>query len=132
MTHIRTPAFTAVAATATALVLAGAVLPAAAAGVDVVRGGDCSGSATWTLKAKPDDGRLQVEGEVDANHNGQTWHWRILRNSNVVERGTATTHAPSGSFSVSRRIGNPPGSDRIGWRATNRATGQICRGSLNI
>jgi hypothetical protein len=127
------PAITAIAATATALVLAGSALPADAAGRgEVVRTGGCSGSAHWKLKAKPDDGRLEVEGEVDANRNGQTWRWKILRNGNVVKRGTATTHAPSGSFSVERRIGNPAGSDRIGWRAKNPATGQTCRGSLSI
>jgi hypothetical protein len=124
---------TAAAATATALVIAGAALPAdAAGGGDVIRQGGCSGSATWKLKAKPDDGRLQVEGEVDANRNGQTWRWKILRNGNVVANGTSTTHAPSGSFSVERRIANPNGSDRIGWRATNPATGQTCQGSLTI
>jgi hypothetical protein len=126
-------ATTAIAATATALVLTGVALPAdAAARGEVVRSGDCSGSATWKLKAKPDGGRLEVEGEVDVNRNGQTWRWKILRNGNVVERGAATTHAPSGSFSVQRRIGNPAGSDRIGWRAKNAATGQTCRGSLSI
>jgi hypothetical protein len=127
-------AITGIATTATALVLTGAALPAdaAARGGEVVRSGDCSGSATWKLKAKPDNGRLEVEGEVDANRSGKTWRWKILRNGNVVEHGTATTHAPSGSFSVQRRIGNPAGPDRIGWRAKNPATGQTCRGSLRI
>jgi hypothetical protein len=126
-------AITAIATTATALVLTGAALPAdASARGEVIRQGDCSGSATWKLKAKPDDGRLEVEGEVDVNRNGQMWRWKILRNGNVVERGTATTQAPSGSFSVQRRIGNPAGSDRIGWRAKNPATGQTCRGGLTI
>jgi hypothetical protein len=129
MRHARTSA--AIAA-AFAVVTAGAALPADAANGDVIRQGGCSGSATWKLKAKPDDGRLEVEGEVDANRNGQMWRWRILRNGNVVTKGTATTHAPSGSFSVQRRIGNPAGQDRIGWRATNPATGQTCQGSLTI
>ena len=122
MRRTRTSAtLTAAAAAATALVLSGAALPAHAARGEVIRQGGCSGSATWKLKAKPDDGRLEVEGEVDANRNGQTWRWKIL-----------TTHAPSGSFSVERRIANPKGSDRIGFRASNPATGQTCRGSLTI
>jgi hypothetical protein len=122
----------AIAATSFAVVLAGAATPANAADGDVRTQGACSASGTWKLKAKPDDGRLEVEGEVDVNRNGQTWNWKILRNGNVVANGSATTHAPSGSFSVERRIGNPAGSDRIGWRATNPATGNTCQGSLTI
>ncbi len=120
----------------TAAVLAGGLLVAPAAqasgGDDVRRSGSCSAGSTWKLKAKPDNGRLEVEGEVDSNVNGQTWTWRILRNGTVVERGTKQTAGPSGSFSVSRRIANPAGSDRIGWRASNAATGETCSGSLTI
>jgi hypothetical protein len=122
----------AIAATSFAVVLAGAATPANAADGDVRTHGACSASGTWKLKAKPDDGRLEVEGEVDVNRNGQSWNWKILRNGNVVANGSATTHAPSGSFSVQRRIANPAGSDRIGWRATNPATGNTCQGSLTI
>jgi hypothetical protein len=129
MRYIRTSAAV---ATAFAFALTGAALPADAARGEVIRQGDCSGTAHWKLKAKPDNGRLEVEGEVDANRNGQMWNWKILRNGNVVAQGSATTHAPSGSFTVQRRIGNPPGSDRIGWRAKNPATGQTCRGGLTI
>jgi hypothetical protein len=69
---------TALAAVLTALCLVG--LPAAAqAGSDeTIKRGGCSGSAVWKLKAKPDDGRLEVEGEVDSNRAGQMWRWRIL------------------------------------------------------
>jgi hypothetical protein len=130
MTTIRTSA--AIAATTLGLALGGAALPADA-GRDGVRShGDCSGSATWKLKAKPDDGRLEVEGEVDVNRNGQNWRWKILRNGQVVAHGRATTQGPSGSFSRERKIANPAGSDRIGWRAVNPATGQTCRGSLTV
>jgi hypothetical protein len=126
------PTATAVAAFAVAVVVTGAAPPAGAARDDVRSHGSCSGSAAWTLKAKPDDGRLEVEGEVDANRSGQLWRWTILRNGHVVAHGRATTHAPSGSFSRERHIANPAGPDRIGWRAKNPATGQLCRGSLRI
>ena len=133
MTRTRTTAAIAtLSATAVALVLTAAALPAHAARGEVIKQGNCSGSANWKLKAKPDDGRLEVEGEVDVNRNGQMWNWKILRNGNVVANGTSTTHAPSGSFSVERRIGNPAGTDRVGWRAKNPATGQTCQGSLSI
>ena len=50
---------------------------------DVIKRGNCSGSANWKLKAKPDDGRLEVEGEVDSNKHGQVWRWRIIHDGDV-------------------------------------------------
>jgi hypothetical protein len=118
--------------TATLAISAATVAPAVAGHDEVIRRGNCSGNADWKLKAKSDDGRIEVEGEVDVNRNGQTWRWRILHNGNVSLRGTARTHAPSGSFSIERRIINARGTDTIGWRARNPASGQVCRGSLRF
>jgi len=99
-------------------------------GSDVRREGHCSGAAHWKLKVKPNDGRLEVEIEVDSNRNGQTWTWRILHDGYVSYRGSRVTRAPSGSFSVERRVVDMAGSDLIGFRAKNAATGQTCRGHL--
>jgi len=107
-------------------------VPATAGDNEVIREGNCSRAADWKLKVKADDGRLEVEGEVDSNVNGQDWRWRILHNGNVAARGTSTTHAPSGSFEVERRVGNAAGQDRIGWRATNPSSGETCRGGLTF
>ncbi|MBA2560902.1 MAG: hypothetical protein H0V07_13645 [Propionibacteriales bacterium] len=116
------------------LVASATATPALASGGgdDVRRSGDCSRHATWKLKAKHDNGRIEVEGEVDSNVVGQTWRWRILHNGNVSARGTKTTTAPSGSFTVPRRLVNASGTDSIGWRARNPATGETCRGGLTI
>src|SRR4051794_6063401 len=59
---------------ATALPLLGAGTAHAASDA-VVRNGSCSANSSWTMKAKPDNGRLQVEAEIDSNRVGQTWHW---------------------------------------------------------
>lgn len=121
------------AATALTLGLAFAgTVPALANDADVIRRGPCSGSADWKLKASPENGRIEVEGEVDSNVNGQTWRWRILHNGAVSARGTATTSAPSGSFEVRRLVVNAAGSDSIGWRARDVASGQTCRGHLQF
>jgi hypothetical protein len=120
----------AVVAAVLALALSSAGAAAAHGGREVVKSGGCSGTATWKLKAKADGGRIEVEGEVDANHVGQVWHWRILHDGNVSYRGVKTTSGPSGSFSVTRRVVNMSGTDSIGFRAVNRATGQTCRGHL--
>jgi hypothetical protein len=99
-------------------------------GSDVERRGGCSGQATWKLKVKPNDGRLQVEAEIDANRRGQVWTWRILHDGYLSYRGTKTTRGPSGSFSVERRLVDMAGSDTIGLRARSHASGQTCRGHL--
>lgn len=120
-----------------AVALAGIALlatsgPALANDADVIRRGSCSGSSDWKLKASPENGRIEVEGEVDSNRTGQTWKWRMLHNGKVSARGTATTTGPSGSFDVRRVMVDLAGTDRIGWRASNPATGEVCRGSLSF
>jgi hypothetical protein len=93
--------------------------------------GSCTGRSSAKLKAKPDDGRLEVEFEVDQNRNGVAWTVRISRDGKLAVSTRASTRAPSGSFSVERRIGNPAGSDRIAARATS-PSGEICKASLTI
>jgi len=107
-------------------------VPATASGSGAtIRQGSCSGSSDWKLKAKPDNGRIEVEGEVDSNRNGQTWNWVIKHNGSRSAAGTAKTHAPSGSFSVTRRLVNLNGVDRFVFRATNPKTGEVCRGTVS-
>jgi len=106
--------------------------PAFAGDDEEIRRGHCSGSSDWKLKVKTDDGRLEVEGEVDSNVNGQRWRWRIRHEGHRAARGRATTTAPSGSFDVERRVANAAGSDRVGWRARNPRTGETCRGGLTF
>jgi hypothetical protein len=124
---------TAVAAIALGLV-AGATTPALASGGggDVRRSGGCTHASVWKLKAKPDNGRIEVEGEVDSNRAGQVWKWRIFHDGSVSAHGRSTTQQPSGSFSVERRLVNTSGADRIGWRAFNRGSGEHCHGTLSL
>lgn len=93
--------------------------------------GSCTDGTTAKLKAKPDDGRLEVEFEVDQNRNGVTWTVRIRRDGVLVVRRNAITRAPSGSFEIERKIANPAGSDRITARATS-PSGEVCTASLTI
>jgi len=104
----------------------------AAKGTEVIRTGSCTGASDWKLKAKPDNGRLEVEFEVDQNVNNKTWNVKLKHNGNVFWQGQRTTQAPSGSFSVTRRTANAAGTDTIVGRAVNPATGEVCKGSLSI
>lgn len=101
-------------------------------GDDVVRRGSCSGATHWKLKVKPDDGRLEVEAEVDSNRVGQTWHWRLVHNGSTSASGTRKTTAPSGSFEVHRRMVNRPGTDIVTLRASNPRSGERCVGTVRF
>ncbi len=115
-----------------AVLLVAATLPVLGSGAahandrDVVRHGSCSGSTDWKIKAKPDDGRLEVESEIDSNRNGQVWRWGLRQDGALVAHGRATTRGPSGSFEVERKVRNSAGSDTFRFRAVNRATGEVC------
>src|ERR671921_496342 len=100
-------------------VLAVAPAQASGGGGEVRRSGSCSGSTDWKIKAKPDDGRIEVEAEIDSNRNGQTWRWTLRHEGRVADTGRSTTHRPSGSFEVERRTRNAPGTDSFRFRAVH-------------
>jgi hypothetical protein len=104
--------------------------PADAGDREVIRRGSCSGSTDWKIKAKEEDGRIEVEAEVDSNRNGRTWHWKLLHNGSVTARGTKTTRAPSGSFEVRRVVVDLAGADHLKLRARSAASGEACRGAV--
>ena len=104
-----------------------AAVPAMAKPGDVIRQGGCSGSADWKLKLSPEDGRIQVEYEVDSNVSGQTWKIRITKNGRQIFKGTRQTHGASGSFTVRAVTSNPAGSDAFRARAVNGS--QTCVGT---
>lgn len=107
--------------------------PALASGGDAVRThGGCDGSPVWKMKAKPDDGRIEVEAEIDSNKAGQVWDWTFKHDGSVSSRGTSKTAGTSGSFSVQRRMTNLAGTDHFTFRAERRATGQVCRGTISL
>lgn len=109
------------------------VVPAqASGGGGVERSGSCSAGSTWTLKAKFDNGAIEVEAEVDSNVVGQVWKWRINDNGMLAAKGTATTTAPSGSFSINRHVPDQAGSDKFVLKASNAATGETCKGSVTL
>ncbi len=119
---------------ALALPLAG-MAPATAShgGSTAVRSnGGCGGPAVWHLKAKPSNGKIEIEAEVDSNRVGQVWNWTIKHDGSTAAKGSGTTHGPSGSFTVNRRLSNTAGTDHFVFRAVRRATGDVCRGTISL
>lgn len=118
-----------------ALVLAGvlatgalAVAPASANEGDIIKRGSCSGNSDWKLKLSPENGKIEVEFEVDQNKNGKEWRVVLKKDGERFFRGIRTTQAPSGSFEVNKVTGNGPGNEVIVGKATDLNSGETCRG----
>ncbi|MFI5055688.1 MAG: hypothetical protein ACHQAW_04730 [Actinomycetota bacterium] len=115
---------------ATSLLAAGTAASAKAG--DIVRIGACSGASDWKLKLSPDNGRIELEFEVDQNKVGATWAVRIKQNGTRIFAGKRMTKAPSGSFTVRLLAQNHAGTDTFRASATNVATDESCLGRASI
>ncbi len=107
-----------------ALVLLALGSPALAKDGDVLVRGTCSGASAAKLKLSEEDGRIEVEFEVDQNRNGVAWTVVLTRDGSRVARLTRVTRAPSGSFEARRVIANTAGADVV--RATAQRRGESC------
>ena len=109
-----------------------ATAPAASAKTVVAQtSGQCSLGSHWKMKAKPDNGRMEFELEVDSNRNGQRWTVRITNNRRLVFAGSRVTLAPSGSFEVDRLTANRAGVDHFVGVARNLHTNEVCIARVN-
>ena len=99
---------------------------------DVVRTGSCSGSSDWKLKLSPENGRIEVEYEVDSNKAGQDWRVRLFHDGTRFFKGVRTTSGASGSFTVRKVVDNHAGTDSFRARAVNLSSGEVCGGSASI
>jgi hypothetical protein len=105
-----------------------AAAPAAMAkggGGGVTRQGSCSAAADWKLSVKPEDGRLQVEFEVEHAKPGSTWSVRMADNGTNFFTGSRTA-SNLRKFEVRKLTNNRAGADKVTARATNMASGQVC------
>lgn len=95
---------------------------------DMIRTGNCTKTTDWKLKLSPEDGRIEVEFEVDSNRNGQVWDIVLRDNGHVLWKANRRTLAPSGSFEFRKVITNRAGRDKVTGSARNRTTGETCSG----
>jgi hypothetical protein len=102
----------------------------ASGGGGVTARGTCGAGVTWKLKAKHDNGRIEVEYEVDSNRVGQLWTVSLTDNTVRVFSGQRRTVAPSGSFSVRVLTTDRAGVDVIRSRAT--FGGRTCSGAVSV
>ena len=125
--------------TTTAAITAGLAAPllfaatpafASGGGGGVSSSGACTSGGHFELKAKHDDGKIEMEYEVDSNRAGQVWSVRITDNGAVVVSRHATTAGPSGSFTIRKVIADRLGPDKIHARAT--FMNHTCGGAVSL
>jgi hypothetical protein len=110
------------------LLIGGSALPSLAKDGDVIRRGACSGASDWKLKLSAENGRIEVDYQVDQNRVGDTWRVRIRHDGDLVFAGKRITKAPSGSFEVRILQADRSGDDVFKARAVNLRTGEVCGG----
>ena len=93
---------------------------------DVLVRGTCTKASAAKLKLSEEDGRIEVEFEVDQNRNGVRWSVVLRRPATLLLRTTRLTRPPSGSFELRRVVADLAGRDRISARATS-PSGEVCR-----
>jgi hypothetical protein len=120
----------AVAVSLTAPLVASATPAFASGGGGVSSSGACTNGGHFKLKAKHDDGAIEMEYQVDSNRAGQVWAVRITDNGTVVVSRNATTAGPSGSFTIRKVIANRPGPDKIRAHATFK--NHTCGGAVTL
>ena len=128
MFNVRTIAFV--------LTLAGSVAALSVASVASAKGGDgvrvlgaCTQHSTAKLKLGREDSGIEVEFEVDQNHNGVPWKVTLRRNGSLVASTTATTRGPSGSFELRRLVSGAHGTVTA---VATRSSGERCSARASI
>ena len=92
---------------------------------DVLRAGTCTSASTSKIKLSEEDGRIEVEFEVDQNRNGVRWTIVLTQNGRQIARMSRVTRGPSGSFEARIVAPNTAGTDRFRARA-GRSAGEVC------
>jgi hypothetical protein len=97
-----------------------------------VRTASCTGSTDWEMEVYLEDGRIESEFEIDHSRSGATWNWTMKNDGSQFASGQATVRSGRDSVVVNRFSSNGPGPDTIVSRAVNRATGEVCSGTVTL
>ena len=116
----------------TALAIGAALLASTAAAKDgdVEVAGTCTKASTSKLKLSEEDGRIEVEVEVDQNRRGVRWVVTLHRNGALVGRRVRVTRGESGSFEARFVTRNAPGADRFVARAARLGERCVARAAF--
>lgn len=117
----------------TLLFLAASLFPSAshAKDGDVITRGRCPGGVKTKLKASPENGRVEVEYEIDQARTGDRWRVVIKSGGKTILR-TVRRVDSLGNVEVRKLTANLPGTETIRVRGKNLRTGHSCTLSLRV
>ena len=126
----RTKVVAAAAGTAGLLAVGLPLAVAAPASADTEKRGACSGSARYDYEVEKDDGRFEISFEVDSNVVGEAWRIKLFHDGDRYASVLRTTDR-EGEADVERDRPDTAGEDRFRARATNVATGEVCKVTID-
>ncbi|HMJ03823.1 MAG TPA: hypothetical protein VK506_12835 [Conexibacter sp.] len=94
-----------------------ATAPARGGDDDVRVAGSCGRGASAELRAKEDDGAIEVEWRVRRARSGERWSVVLVHERRVAIRATVTTRG-GGGFRIRRELPDFGGADQITARAS--------------
>ncbi len=110
---------------ATLLAVALPLATASSASAVEKRGGCSQGKAHYEFDVEKDDGRFEVDFEVDSNVRGQTWRLTLHHDGKRVFRDVRTTNR-EGEVGFERNRPNTAGRDAFRAKAVNLGNGEVC------
>ncbi|MCB1131122.1 MAG: hypothetical protein KDN05_08335 [Verrucomicrobiae bacterium] len=117
----------------TLLFVAASLLPSVsdAKDGDVITRGRCPGGVKTKLKASPENGRVEVEYEIDQARPGDRWRVVIKSNGRTILRTVRKVNS-AGNVEVRKLAANASGTETIRVRGKNLRTGHSCTLSLKV
>ena len=92
--------------------------------------GACGSGATYELRLRGDDDRIEVRFEVDHNRPQVAWRVALVHERRVSWKGSVTT-SRSESFELRRTLKNLPGADTVSARAWG-PRGLVCQAAATL
>lgn len=96
---------------------------------DVIRRVNCPDGSNAKLKASPENGRIEVEFEIDDAVPGQRWKIVLKNGGRSILKRTKTVNGVE-EINVRALTSDRNGRDKIKAKAVNLATGSTCSVSL--
>lgn len=98
---------------------------------DVIKRSNCPNPGKSKLKASPENGRIEVEYEIDNAVPGQRWRIILKKGNRRIFKAIRTVNGAQ-EINVRKVTSNGPGSERIRARAVNLNTGERCNIALRF
>lgn len=98
---------------------------------DVIKRSNCPNPGKSKLKASPENGRIEVEYEIDNAVPGHRWRVILKKGNRRILRAVRTVNGAQ-EIKVRKVTSNGPGAERIRAKAINLNTGERCNIALRF